>query len=323
MTLNLTMMLFTVRYLCVVHGQKLRIVFFGTPPFAATSLRALHEAGFNIVCVVTATDKPAGRGQKIAESAVKKAALSLGLTVLQPEKLKAATFVETLKSYSPDLGVVIAFRMLPEVVWNMPRLGTLNLHGSLLPNYRGAAPIHHAIINGELKTGVTTFFLKHEIDTGDIIDTREMNIGADETVGELHDRMMVIGAELVVDTVSKIQLGVYNTQAQLFTDTLHSAPKLNRDFCELTLNLSVHDFHNKLRGLSPSPGAWMKTPFGEMKLLRGCISIQGQINQESSIELTNKQFLIHLSDGDYEILELQPAGKGRMLAKDFLNGIKN
>jgi methionyl-tRNA formyltransferase len=304
-------------------SSPLRIVFFGTPDFAATSLTAMVNAGFQVVCVVTAVDKPAGRGQKISESAVKKAAQSLNLPILQPSNLKSEVFIETLRGYQADLGVVIAFRMLPEIVWSMPRMGTINLHGSLLPNYRGAAPIHHAIINGEKVTGVTTFFLKHEIDTGDIVTKQEMSIGADESVGDLHDRMMYLGAKVMVDTLRLIQNGDYHTVPQSMSSDVKLAPKLNREFCELSTSMGVIEFHNKLRGLSPSPGAWMKTPFGDMKLLKGQILSLEAKTAVHGIEIADKKFIIHLNDGDYEILQLQASGKPKMTAKDFMNGIKN
>lgn len=301
----------------------LRIIFFGTPDFASASLEAIVAAGLNVVCVVTAADKPAGRSQKISESAVKKMALALKIPILQPPNLKALEFIETMSKYQPDLGVVIAFRMLPEVVWSMPRMGTINLHGSLLPNYRGAAPIHHAIINGESITGVTTFFLKHEIDTGDIISSTEITVSEEETFGELHDRMMVIGATLMVDTLRKIQNNEHQSHPQPNISVVKSAPKLNRDFCELNFDLSQQAFHNKLRGLSPSPGAWMKTTFGDMKLFQGRRLEKSNSKQAMGIEIYRKKLIVHLHDGDYEILELQPAGKPKMLAKDFINGLKN
>ncbi|MFM7638592.1 MAG: methionyl-tRNA formyltransferase [Bacteroidota bacterium] len=300
----------------------MRIVFFGTPEFAATSLLAIVDAGFEVVCVVTAVDKPAGRGQKISESAVKKAAMDLGIPILLPPNLKSPTFIESLRSYQADLGVVIAFRMLPEVVWSMPAMGTMNLHGSLLPNYRGAAPIHHAIIQGETTTGVTTFFLKYEIDTGDIVSSREIAIGENETVGELHDRMKHIGAQLMVDTLGLISLGKWHTTPQSNLLDIKFAPKLDREFCELSISMCILDFHNKLRGLSPLPGAWMKTPYGELKLIKGRIVAKDTQNANVGFEISNKRLIIHLTDGDYEILTLQPSGKPKMMAKDFLNGLK-
>lgn len=249
--------------------KKLRILFFGTPDFAATSLKAMVENGFDVVGVVTAVDKPAGRGQKIQESAVKTVALSLGLPVFQPNNLKSDGFYQSMCDLRIDLGVVIAFRMLPERIWSLPQLGTINLHGSLLPQYRGAAPIHHAIINGESKTGVTTFFLKHEIDTGDIISSDTLIIGEDETVGELHDRMMVVGANLMVQTLAMIQNNKQSSTPQVFNSTLKTAPKLNRVFCKLDFGMDLHSFHNKVRGLSPIPCAWLETEFGDMKIYRG------------------------------------------------------
>lgn len=303
-------------------SAPLRIIFFGTPDFAAASLKAMVAAGSNVVCVVTAVDKPAGRGQKITESAVKKTALALKIPILQPPNLKSPEFIDSMKGLQADLGVVIAFRMLPQIVWSMPKLGTINLHGSLLPNYRGAAPIHHAIINGEKVTGLTTFFLKHEIDTGDIISSAEISVGEEETVGELHDRMMQIGATLMVDTLKKIQDNEYQSYPQPDIVNVKSAPKLNRDFCELNLELNQQDFHNKLRGLSPSPGAWMKTSYGELKLLRGRRLDLAEIEQAVGIKVHEKRMIVHLSDGDYEILELQPSGKPKMLARDFINGLK-
>ncbi|MEY4192568.1 MAG: hypothetical protein RJA00_799 [Bacteroidota bacterium] len=300
----------------------LRIIFFGTPDFASASLEAMVAAGLNVVCVVTAVDKPAGRGQKITESSVKKTALALKIPILQPANLKSVEFTDSMRAFQPDLGVVIAFRMLPQIVWSMPKLGTINLHGSLLPNYRGAAPIHHAIINGETKTGVTTFFLKHEIDTGDIISSAEISVGEEETVGELHDRMMVIGATLMVDTLQKIQHNAYKSHPQPNIANIKSAPKLNRDFCELNFELSQQEFHNKLRGLSPSPGAWIKTIYGEIKLLRGKRLHHLEKNPAVGIAFSQKKMIVHLRDGDYEILELQPSGKPKMLARDFINGLK-
>ena len=219
--------------MAVVHlysmGQSnLRIVFFGTPDFAAFSLEKIVNSGYNVVGVITAMDKPAGRGQKVAESAVKRKANELGLKILQPANLKSEDFMNELESLNPNLGVVIAFRMLPEKVWSFPTLGTINLHGSLLPQYRGAAPIHHAIINGEITTGLTTFFLKHEIDTGDIIAKTELSIGENESVGELHDRMMVEGAGLIAHSLKMVSDGDCHTTPQDFSAELKTAPKLHR-----------------------------------------------------------------------------------------------
>jgi len=301
--------------------KKLRILFFGTPDFAATSLKAMVENGFDVVGVVTAVDKPAGRGQKIQESAVKTVALSLGLPVFQPNNLKSDGFYQSMCDLRIDLGVVIAFRMLPERIWSLPQLGTINLHGSLLPQYRGAAPIHHAIINGESKTGVTTFFLKHEIDTGDIISSDTLIIGEDETVGELHDRMMVVGANLMVQTLATIQNNKQSSTPQVFNSTLKTAPKLNRVFCKLDFGMDLHSFHNKVRGLSPIPCAWLETEFGDMKIYRGA-KHDVKIPSQEKVFIHHKKLWIDLIDGTYEILELQLPGKPKMASRDFVNGLK-
>lgn len=305
-----------------MNSKPLRIVFFGTPTFAATILQKMHEAGINIVGVVTAVDKPSGRGKKLSESAVKTMAKSLGLSVFQPEKLKSVEFQSVLKLLNPDLGVIIAFRMLPEIVWNFPPMGTINLHGSLLPQYRGAAPIHHAVINGETTTGVTTFFLKHEIDTGDIIDSSELGIGENESTGELHNRMMNLGADLMINTINQIQDATVTTKPQVFSNVLKVAPKLNREFCELLPEMTACDFHNKIRGLSPSPGAWIKSPWGDMKIFQGRI-IYEECTKVSGIQIREKKILIALLDGNYEIQTLQLPGKPKMQALDFINGQKN
>src|SRR5471030_1888958 len=237
----------------------MRIVFMGTPEFAVASLDALVKAGLEVVGVITAPDKPAGRGQKLSESAVKQYAVANGLKVLQPEKLKNPEFLEELKSLKADLQVVVAFRMLPEVVWNMPPRGTLNLHASLLPQYRGAAPINWAIINGEKESGVTTFFLKHEIDTGDILFTEKVTLNGHETAGELHDRLMNKGAGLLVKTVKGVESGRYSEhpQSQLIEGAeLKHAPKIFKEDCLIDWNNTAENIYNKIRGLSPSPTAY-------------------------------------------------------------------
>ncbi|MCW3087116.1 MAG: methionyl-tRNA formyltransferase, partial [Sediminibacterium sp.] len=238
----------------------LKIAFMGTPDFAVASLDALVNAGCNIVAVITAPDKPAGRGMKLTESAVKKYAAGKGLPVLQPEKLKSPAFIEQLRALQADLQVVVAFRMLPEVVWNMPPLGTINVHGSLLPQYRGAAPIHWAVINGEKETGVTTFRLKHEIDTGDILLQKKIPIGDDETTGEVHDRMKVIGAGLLVDTIRGLADHTLLPMDQSILlehgpKELRHAPKLFTEDCQLNWERPASELHNRVRGLSPFPGA--------------------------------------------------------------------
>jgi methionyl-tRNA formyltransferase len=237
----------------------MRIVFMGTPDFAVASLKALLDAGLEIVGVVTAPDKPAGRGQKLSESAVKTFAISSGLNVLQPEKLRAPEFLEELRSLKAYLQVVVAFRMLPEVVWNMPPKGTINLHASLLPAYRGAAPINWAIINGEKETGVSTFFLQQEIDTGNILFSERIAISDDETAGTLHDKLMNLGANVLVKTVMAIESGNYTEQVQLLdeeeTGELPKAPKLSREDCRVHWNQPAQTVYNKIRGLSPYPAA--------------------------------------------------------------------
>lgn len=313
--------------LAVVHLQfmlksNLRIVFFGTPDFAAFSLEKIVNSGFDVVGVVTAIDKPAGRGQKIAESAVKRKANELGLKVLQPANLKSEDFMSELESLKPDLGVVIAFRMLPEKVWSFPNLGTINLHGSLLPQYRGAAPIHHAIINGETATGLTTFFLKHEIDTGDIIAKTELLIGENETVGELHDRMMIEGADLIAHTLDLISDGHYQTYPQDFSADLKLAPKLNREFAELDFKLSLQDFHNKVRGLSPFPGAWIQSQWGDMKILSGEKMDLPVTDLVKTIAIQSRQLIVFLHDGCYKVNQMQLPGKPKMTATEFINGLK-
>ena len=241
-----------------MDSKRLRIVFMGTPEFAATSLRRLVEEGYNIVAVVTTPDKPAGRGQKIHKSDVKVVAEELGLPILQPERLRDEAFLSELRALEPDLGVVIAFRMLPEVVWAMPKLGTFNLHASLLPEYRGAAPINWAIINGDTRTGVTTFLLNHEIDKGAIIEQREVDILAEDNIGTLYDKLMYVGAELVTLTVDRLASGNYTTIDQMHIDenTLRPAPKIFKDDCRIDWNNTAESIHNLVRGLSPYPAAW-------------------------------------------------------------------
>ena len=242
--------------------KDLRIVYLGTPEFAAASLQALVEGGYNVVAVVTMPDKPAGRGHQVQYSDVKKYALSVGLPILQPEKLKDEAFLEELRSYKADLQIVVAFRMLPEVVWSMPRLGTFNLHASLLPQYRGAAPINRAVMNGDKETGATTFMLKHEIDTGNMILQERIPIGEDENVGSVHDRLMVLGTELVTRTVDLIieceNKGIaVPTTPQPEIAELRPAPKLFKENCEILFDeMSAEEVHNFVRGLSPYPAAW-------------------------------------------------------------------
>jgi methionyl-tRNA formyltransferase len=301
----------------------MRIVFFGTPAFAAFSLKKLKESGKNIVAVVTAPDKPAGRGMHLHQSEVKKTATELGLPVLQPEKLKSEEFVTQIRQLDADLGIVIAFRMLPEIIWSMPKLGTFNLHASLLPQYRGAAPINHAIIQGETTTGVTTFFLRHEIDTGDIVLQESVKIEPDDNAGSLHDKLMITGAELVVKTVNLVETDHVISKPQVLMGNEKPAPKIFRDFCRLSEKDSVIQNHNKIRGLSPYPAAWVETRQGPMKVLQSRIFESAHIDCEESFFVFQNRLLFQCHDGFLELLQIQPAGKAAMTARDFINGQKN
>ncbi len=301
--------------------QSLRILFMGTPEFAVESLKALVESGKNIVAVITAPDKPAGRGQKLKASPVKEYALSVNVPVLQPTNLKSEEFLSELAGYNADLQVVVAFRMLPEVVWAMPRLGTFNLHASLLPQYRGAAPIHWAIINGEKKTGVTTFFLKHEIDTGQIIFQEEEPIRTDDTVGDLYQRLMDRGAKLVVKTVNAIEEGEYPQVPQNETGPLKAAPKIFRETCEINWHQNTDDVHNFIRGLSPFPGAWTRIQNATVKILKAHPHQMNQAFSPGKLFTDNESFLrIGTNDGFIEVDSLQWEGKRRMEITDFLRG---
>lgn len=303
--------------------KSMRIVFFGTPAFAAYSLKKLFQSGKNIVAVVTAPDKPAGRGMHLQQSEVKKTALELGLTVLQPEKLKSDEFVTQMRQLNADLGIVIAFRMLPEIVWSMPKLGTFNLHASLLPNYRGAAPINHAIIQGETKTGVTTFFLKHEIDTGDILFQESVDIAPNDNAGTLHDKLMYVGAELVLKTVDMVESGLIIGQPQVLTGNEKPAPKIFRDFCRLSEHDSVQYNYNKIRGLSPYPAAWLDTPNGPVKVYEAKPYEETPIQTHPYFFIHDNALLYSCNNGFLELLKIQPAGKPAMSARDFINGQKN
>ena len=316
--------------------MALRIVFMGTPEFAVASLDALVKAGFNVVGVITAPDKPAGRGMKMNESAVKKYALEHNLDILQPEKLKNPEFLEQLKSLHADLQVVVAFRMLPEVVWNMPRMGTINLHGSLLPQYRGAAPINWAVINGEKETGVTTFKLQHEIDTGNILLQESFSIGENETAGEVHDRMKEIGAKLLVKTVSGLadgtlketpQTSVIDKQATVTESRfLKHAPKIFTEDCKIDFTKSVEEIHNLIRGLSPFPGAFTYLKDKMLKIFRSEkeISIdQTDPARYGQYETDGKSFLkFACKEGYILIKELQMEGKKKMTVEEFLRGYR-
>lgn len=301
----------------------MRIVFMGTPDFAVASLAALVTAGFEVVGVVTAADKPAGRGQKLNESAVKKYAVEKGLKVLQPLKLKDPEFIAELKALKADLQVVVAFRMLPEMVWNMPAKGTINLHASLLPQYRGAAPINHAIINGETESGVTTFFLKHEIDTGDVIDARKVEILDTDTAGDLHDKLMEVGAELLVKTVKAIEEGNYQEQPQSTATELKHAPKIFKDFCKVNWEQPVKTVYNLVRGLSPYPTAFTTLHDKTLKIFKAEIEDLKPEIAAGEFLTDGKTFIkFAAQDGFLKLTDLQYEGKKRMSVEEFLRGFK-
>lgn len=309
--------------------NDLKIIFFGTPEFAVASLSKLIDGGYNIAAVVTMPDKQAGRGHHLIQSDVKKFAVEKGLPLLQPEKLKADSFISQLKSFNADLFIVIAFRMLPEIVWQMPRLGTFNLHASLLPKYRGAAPINWAIINGEKETGVTTFFLKHEIDTGDIIQQRKIAIEEQDNIGTVYDKLMWLGADMVIETVDSIIKGSFKTQPQsrICPDSpLVPAPKIFKETCLIDWGKPVNSVHNLVRGLSPYPAAWChfekEGKEYQIKIFQthktGTTVAQG--TAAGSVKANNGKLLVACMDEWLEILELQLSGKKRMPANEFLRG---
>ncbi len=314
-------------------GKDFRIVFMGTPRFALASLNALVERGYNIVGVVTAPDKPAGRGKKLTESEVKKYAVEKGIKVLQPERLKDSAFIGELKTLDADLQIVVAFRILPEVVWAMPRFGTFNLHGSLLPQYRGAAPLNWAIINGETKTGVTTFMLDQHVDTGKILFQRETDIDENDTVGDIHDRLMQVGADMVIDTVEAIARGEIepvNQSDQTNSGGIKYAPKLFKEDCKIDWTKNVVDVRNLIRGLSPYPTAWANlVNKGSGRTLSCKIFLaQPVIAEETAspgtIDSDGETYLnVACGNGWLEIKNLQISGKKRMQTPDFLRGFRN
>lgn len=304
-----------------------RIVFMGTPEFAAHCLSTLIEQHFNVVGVVTVADKPAGRGQQIQESAVKKVALANELHILQPIKLKDEDFLNDLRAWNADLFVVIAFRMLPEVVWNMPPMGSINLHGSLLPQFRGAAPINHAIIAGEKESGVTTFFIEQEIDMGNILLQERTPIGENETAGELHDRLMHIGANLVCTTLSGVFDGTLKSKPQDEFDlnNLKHAPKIFKADCEINWNKSAQEVHDFVRGLSPYPAAWTTFAMPEIKTAK--IFKTQKTGRKSStktgeVVIEKSHLFIACADEYVEIIELQLEGKKRVSTEEFLRGLR-
>ena len=305
--------------------EKLRIVFMGTPEFAVGILDTIIKNNYEVVGVITAADKPAGRGQKIKYSAVKEYALENNLKLLQPTNLKDETFLAELKSLDANLQVVVAFRMLPEAVWKMPKLGTFNLHASLLPNYRGAAPINWAIINGETTTGVTTFFIDDKIDTGAMILNATIGISSNESAGELHDRLMALGSEAVVETLALIEKGNVQTTIQQDNSEIKTAYKLNRENCKIDWTKPATEIHNLIRGLSPYPSAWCffkdKEQEWNIKIYEAKIINEKHSFTIGQIITSKKDIKIAVKDGFIEILSIQFPGKKKMQANELLNGI--
>ncbi|GGE97583.1 methionyl-tRNA formyltransferase [Chishuiella changwenlii] len=306
----------------------MRVVFMGTPEFAATSLHEINtNSHHEVVGVVTVPDKPSGRGQKIHISDVKKYAVENNLNLLQPEKLRDEKFVEDLKALNADVFVIVAFRMLPQVVWSIPTKGTFNLHGSLLPQYRGAAPINWAVMNGDEETGVTTFLIDEKIDTGNILIADQVKIEENDNVGKIHDELMHIGAKLVVKTLDGLENDTLKPHPQDETLELKHAPKIFKEDCKIDWNDSVINIHNKIRGLSPYPCAW--TTYGNdedyksLKIYAGLKTDLVLDAKDFEIVLQKNNLYVNLPQGVYEILELQPEGKRRMSAKDFINGHQN
>ena len=306
--------------------KELRIVFMGTPDFAVATLEGLVKSEFRVVGVITAPDRRAGRGRKLQQSAVKQYALENGLAVLQPSNLKSEKFLKELKSLGANLQIVVAFRMLPKVVWNMPEYGTFNLHASLLPNYRGAAPINWAVINGETRTGVTTFFIDDKIDTGEIILQREAPIGENETAGQLHDKLMNLGAELVLETVDTIARGEVQRTKQVVAGEIKSAHKIHKETCEIDWYKPIDQIYNHIRGLSPYPTAWTTlTNESEKIFLKVYWASKEKESHNHKIGLvlsSKKEMKIAVKDGYIVLLKIQLPGKKKMAVSDLLNGLK-
>jgi len=306
----------------------MRIVFMGTPEFAVPSLSILHQNGYEIAAVVTAPDKPAGRGYHLQASPIKRYAQAHGLMVLQPEKLRDATFLAQLRDLAADLQVVVAFRMLPSLVFSMPRLGCINLHASLLPQYRGAAPINWAVIRGETETGLTTFYIEQEIDKGNMIAQTRLSIGINETAGELHDRLMVQGAQLLLETVRAIENGTAQGQAQTQSKDLRAAPKIFTDTCRINWAQNAADIHNFVRGMSPYPAAFTLLNGQNLKILRSTLippdaKVSSPMPPAGTLHSDGKKYL-HVATADTWIAlqEVQSSGKRPMAIADFLNGYK-
>jgi methionyl-tRNA formyltransferase len=312
-------------------GKDLRLVFMGTPEFACESLKALRDNEYNVVAVVTVQDKPAGRGQRITYSEVKHFALKHGIPLLQPEKLRDESFVTALRSFNAHLQVVVAFRMLPEIVWNMPPLGTINLHASLLPLYRGAAPLNWPIINGDRETGVTTFLLKHEIDTGHILFRQKISINPEDTVGDIHDRLMVLGSKLVMKTIDALAKGNVNPIPQeslkIDPERLH-APKIFKEDCKIHWGKTGLQINNLIRGLSPYPAAWTNLALAKdlfsLKIFRSSFEpVLHNYSPGRILSDQNKYLKIAVNDGFILVKDLQLEGKKRMPVADFLRGFPN
>ncbi|PBI89627.1 Methionyl-tRNA formyltransferase [Flavobacterium sp. ACN2] len=305
--------------------EKLKIIFMGTPEFAVGILDTIIKNNYDVVGVITAADKPAGRGQKIKYSAVKEYALANNLTLLQPTNLKDESFLAELKALNANLQIVVAFRMLPKVVWEMPSLGTFNLHASLLPNYRGAAPINWAIINGETKTGVTTFFIDDKIDTGAMILNSEINIEPEETAGQLHDRLMDLGSTTVIDTLKVIENGNVTTTIQEDNHDIKTAYKLNKENCKIDWTKSGEEINNLIRGLSPYPASWcfLKDQNEELniKIYEAKLVSESHSYEIGKLISTKKEIKIAIKEGFIQLLSLQFPGKKRMLASELLNGV--
>ena len=309
-------------------SPSLRVVFLGTPLFAATCLEQLLQSRHEVVGVVTAPDRPAGRGRSLRASDVKKVALQHNLPLAQPEKLKDEAFHAQLDEWNADLGVVVAFRMLPEVVWNRPRLGTINLHGSLLPQYRGAAPIHWAVLNGETTTGASTFLLKHEIDTGHVLDRVEIPIGPDDTTGIVHDRLLDAGKHLLVQSIDALADGTANPvpQASLLEDGVEpkEAPKLFKDHGRIDWSRSAEEIHNQIRGLNPFPGAWTTLPSGDTLRVHTSERAESDFGgQPGTVHVSKNSLSVSCGKGTLSLTRIQPQGKPAMPVKDFLNGLRS
>jgi methionyl-tRNA formyltransferase len=307
-----------------MNRDSLKIIFMGTPDFAVATLKTLVDSKYDVVGVITAPDKPAGRGRKLNESAVKKYAMAEGLTILQPTNLKHPDFIKELESLEANLQIVVAFRMLPEVVWKMPKYGTFNLHASLLPNYRGAAPIHWAIVNGEKVSGVTTFFIDEKIDTGAIILQEAIAVTDTETVGTLHDKLMTLGSELVIKTVDLIQAGEVATTIQPKTEDLKTAYKLNKDNCKIDWSLDINIIYNKIRGLNPFPAAWCYLNNNDEQLIIKIFGIEKELLNHNldvgALEVSKHELKVAVIGGYISIKEIQLPGKRKMDIKSLLNG---